>query len=209
MNLPFLIGIGGSHSGVGKTTVAEALLKHFSQEARKRGSSKKEKNLQTSELTNFISHAPLGHEWGAIKYTKTAIYCSIIDTPEILTQENKDTRRLLDAGAKEILWVQSTPEELPEVLPLAIDRLSHLKGIIIEGNSAIEFSKPDIVIFIFGRDNKPLKKSAINVLSVADIIIFRNRPLVKLPVKAKSFKLNLSVKRDRDNLTSYIDTLLT
>jgi molybdopterin-guanine dinucleotide biosynthesis protein len=202
MSCPFIIGIGGSHSKVGKTTLAETLLKHFSSKVQKFKSSK-EKN---SELKTRNSEL---NKWGAIKYTKTAIYCSIIDTPDILNQKGKDTRRLFDAGAEEVLWVQSPSEEISEVLPLAVNRLSHLKGIIIEGNSAIEFSKPDIVIFIFGKDDKPLKKSAINILSMADIITFQHKPSVGLPVKAKRFKLDPLVKDDYNKLMRHIDTLLT
>jgi len=205
---PIIVGIGGSHSSAGKTTMAETLLKHFSLEARKLGSSKKEKNLQTFELSNFSSHAPSGYGWGAIKYTKTAIYTSIVDDREILTQDDKDTARLLNAGAEDVLWVQSPPEELKEVLPLAVSRLSHLRGIILEGNSAIEFLKPDIVIFIFGRDTGTLKKSAMNILAMADIILFQQRPSVRLPVKSKKFKIALSPMSGLDKCITYIQGLL-
>ncbi|MBI4824566.1 MAG: hypothetical protein HY805_10120 [Nitrospirae bacterium] len=51
---------------------------------------------------------------------------------------------------------------------MAIDRLSHLKGIIIEGNSAIEVLMPDIVIFVY---KGGFKKSAENTLKMADVII--------------------------------------
>jgi len=193
--------------------VAEALLKHFSLEARKRGSS----NLQTSrlrrvaeetELSNFRSHALSGHGWGAIKYTKTAIYSSITDTPDILTQENKDTARLLKAGAENVLWVQSPAEGLKEVMPLAVTGLLHLSGIIIEGNSAIEFLKPDVVIFIVGRDAGTLKKSAVKILDMADIILFEEEPSVKLPVRKKKFKVALSSPSGLAECIDYIQGLL-
>lgn len=200
---PFIIGIGGSHSGVGKTTVAEALLKHFSLEARKRGSS----NLQTSELSNFRSYALSGHGWGAIKYTRTAIYSSIVDDLPILRQKNKDTERLLNAGAENVLWVQSPDEGLKEVMHLAVNRLSHLRGIIIEGNSAIEFLKPDVVIFILGKEKnaETLKKSAVKVLNMADIILFQHEPAIKLPVRAKKFKVSISPMSGLDECINYIN----
>lgn len=200
---PFIIGIGGSHSGVGKTTLAAALLKHFSLEARKRGSS----NLQTSELSNFRSHALSGHGWGAIKYTKTAIYSSIVDDLSILRQENKDTERLLNAGAENVLWVQSPDEGLKEVMHLAVNRLSHLGGIIIEGNSAIEFLKPDVVIFILGKDAETLKKSAVKVLNMADIILFQHEPAIKLPVRAKKFKVSISPMSGLGECINYINEM--
>lgn len=155
MKQPLIIGIGGAHSGSGKTTLAVAILKT---------ATSKEKEQSPNSLLN--------KKWGAIKYTKTAFYSSIIDDKSILMQESKDTRKLLDAGAKEVLWVQSPMSELSEVLSIAIDRLSHLNGIIIEGNSAIEFLKLDVVIFIDdSTNNKRIKASAEKILRQADIII--------------------------------------
>jgi LAO/AO transport system kinase len=152
MKQPFLIGIGGAHSGAGKTTIAVAILKY----------------LKTHPPIYPFTHSP---KIGAIKYTKTAFYSSIIDDKSILSQEDKDTKRLLDAGAEEVLWVQSPAEELQEVLPMAIDRLSHLDGIIIEGNSAIEFLKPDVVVFIADASKENIKPSARRILKQADIVI--------------------------------------
>jgi LAO/AO transport system kinase len=148
---PFIIGIGGVHSGAGKTTLAAALLRH----------------LVTSSLPGFRAC----RTWGAIKYTRTAFYSSVADDTAIIGQKGKDTRRLLDAGAEQVLWVQSPADGLEEVMPMAIDRLLHLDGILIEGNSAIEFIKPDIVIFISGESRNNIKPSAKAVLKLADIII--------------------------------------
>ncbi|MDI6727439.1 MAG: hypothetical protein QMD44_00765 [Thermodesulfovibrionales bacterium] len=152
MKQPFLIGIGGAHSGAGKTTIAVAILKY----------------LKTHPPIYPFTHSP---KIGAIKYTKTAFYSSVIDDKSILSQEDKDTKRLLDAGAEEVLWVQSPANELHEVLPMAIDRLSHLDGIIIEGNSAIEFLKPDVVVFIANASKEHIKPSARRILKQADIVI--------------------------------------
>jgi len=187
---PLIIGIGGSRSGAGKTTVAEALLKHFAD----------------SPIHRFTDSPKC--RWGAIKYTKTAIYSSIIDTPEILSQKDKDTARLIYAGAESVLWVQAPPEEIKDILPLAVDRLSHLRGIIVEGNSAIEFLKPDIVIFVSGRQSGAMKKSAEKALKMADIILFEDEPSIKLPARAKKFKVTLSSMSGLDECLCYIEKLL-
>ena len=109
--------------------------------------------------------------WGAIKYSKTDLYSSITDDPDILGEDNKDTKRFLDAGALRVLWVKSPVNELKDVLPMAVERLSALSGIIVEGNSAIEFLRPDIIIFIFGRQPERLKKGAKDILSKADAVV--------------------------------------
>jgi uridine kinase len=149
---PFIIGIGGAHSKVGKTTIACQILKRL-------------------------------NGWGAIKYTKTSFYSSIIDSPEVLRQPNKDTKRFIDAGATDVLWVQSPPDGLIDVLEIAIDKLSHLKGILLEGNSAIEALRPDIVIFVSG--NGVLKRGSEKILRMADAVIFDRVPPKETPRTAK------------------------
>lgn len=160
MKKPFTIGIAGAHSKAGKTTLAVTLLKYLIQQQK----------IATEE--DPVTQRQRDTErWGAIKYTKTAFYSSIVDDKTIINQKGKDTKRFLDAGAEDVLWVQSPAEKLKEVLPIAVNRLSHLDGIIIEGNSAIEFLRPDIVIFLLRVSTKKIKPSAQTILTQADIIV--------------------------------------
>lgn len=154
---PFIIGIGGSHSKVGKTKVACKLLERL-------------------------------NGWGAIKCTKTSFYSSIIDTPEVLRQKDKDTSRLLDAGAENVLWVKSSPHEINEILEIAVEKLSGLNGIIIEGNSAVDVLKPEIVVFV--SKDQEFKKSAEKILEKADVVIFDENPPNIIPEYAKRFRIN-------------------
>lgn len=151
---PFIIGIGGSHSKAGKTTICCRILRRLS-------------------------------TWGAIKYTKTALRGTIVDDPELLGQKNKDTARLLEAGAREVLWVRSPVEGLREILQRAVERLSHLKGIVLEGNSAIEVLRPDIVIFVSG--DGEFKKGAERILTLADAVIFEKAPPQGISESVKKF----------------------
>jgi len=43
---------------------------------------------------------------------------------------------------------------------MAVGRLSSLDSLVAEGNSAIEFLKPDIVIFMIGKNRECLKTGA-------------------------------------------------
>lgn len=187
MKQPLLIGIGGSHSSVGKTTIAVALLNHLTLEAQKYGN-KRENNFYdaNSALARLRSY----RRWGAIKYTKTAFYSTIINDILILKQKYKDTRRFIDAGAMEVLWVQSPSKELHKILPEAIKRLSYLDAIIIEGNSAIEFLNPDIVIFI-SAGNKTAKTSARAIHRQADIVITADDKIQPPDSKLSSYCLHI------------------
>ncbi len=164
---PIIIGIGGAHSGVGKTTFASLILRNL-------------------------------RKWGAIKYTKTDFYCSLTDDLEILSEEGKDTKKLLDAGAEKVIWIQSPPSELPEIVQIALSMLAYLNGIVIEGNSVIEVIKPDFVIFISG-DNREFKKSAENVLKMADVIVYDEELPSCIPKTAKIFK-----REEKDKCLNFI-----
>jgi hypothetical protein len=127
-------------------------------------------------------------QWGAIKYTLSPLYSSIIEDIGILSQEGKDTKRFLDAGAEKALWVHAPQGELDVLLTLAIDRLSGLQGILIEGNSAIMSAKPACVIFVCGDEIARYKKSASALLSLADVILFDTFIPPDTPPQAKRFK---------------------
>ncbi len=126
-----------------------------------------------SELSSESRKPDPHRRWGAIKCTKTSLYTSLIDDRAILDRKDKDTGKLLKAGAEEVLWILGTPDGIKETVSMAIDKLSHLDGIIIEGNSAIEFSNPDVVIFTLGVREEEIKKaSALRLIKNANIIVF-------------------------------------
>lgn len=164
--MSFLIGIGGSGSGSGKTTVACGLLERLK-------------------------------GWGAVKCTPTVLYSSVVYDPEVLAEGDKDTGRFLEAGAGDVLWVRSTPGDLEETLGIALDRLSHLEGVIVEGNSAIEVLRPDVVIFISVSGQEGTKDSADHILRRADIVLFDTAPPSGTPEHARRFH--------RDDRRGYLD----
>jgi molybdopterin-guanine dinucleotide biosynthesis protein len=140
--------------------------------------------------------------WGAIKYTKTSVYASITDDPEILMKEGKDTRRFLDSGAEKVVWVQSPFSELGETLPLAVQMFSSLEGIVAEGNSLIKLLEPDIVIFASGGDGE-IKPGAKRILEMSDIIIFEGKLPLQTPEGIRKFHID-----DVENYLSHIKDVL-
>ena len=86
--------------------------------------------------------------WGAIKVTPTELYSTIIDDPAVLREPGKDTALMLEAGAEEVLWIKAPREGVAEALETATERLGHLNGVVVEGNSAVEVLRPDVILFI-------------------------------------------------------------
>jgi len=152
---PIIIGIGGGHSGAGKTTIACEILKNVK-------------------------------GWGAIKFTKTSLYSSITDDQKVLSEKGKDTGRLLEAGAGKVLWVQSSGDEMAETASMAVQMLSNLPGIVVEGNSMIEVLTPDVVVFVAGSKGR-FKPGAERVLRMSDIVIADEETPQGLPEGAEIF----------------------
>ncbi len=136
--------------------------------------------------------------WGAIKYTKTSLYSSITGDLETLLEEGKDTRKMMDAGAEQVLWVQAPSDELEKVIPQAVEMLSHLASIIIEGNSAVNAVKSDIVLFVSGSPDL-FKNDAGHFLDTADIVLSDTEFLQGIPAAGCQY--------GKDDIEGYLQCL--
>jgi len=142
-----IIGISGAHSGCGKTEAACILLRGLSSSSSSSG-------------------------WGAIKCTREGLYASVIDDPAVLGEHGKDTERMIGAGASEVLWVRASAEEMAEALDIALPRMAHLEGVVVEGNRAVEVLNPDIVIFVMGSGGlSGVKPGAQRLMDMAQVIL--------------------------------------
>ncbi len=108
--------------------------------------------------------------FGAIKFTKTALYTLVTDDPETIIQGDKDTAIMSRSGAKKVVWVRSPANGLEDALNIAMSKMEGLEGVIVEGNSPLDFLNPHLVIFIIRQAGK-IKPSAAGVSRRADIII--------------------------------------
>lgn len=152
-----IITVSGAHSGVGKTKVAELLLKKL-------------KDWSALKIT-------VTHRQGICPVHKDCHTCdelhsdfSVIGNKDIIEAKGKDTQRLKTAGAKEVLWLKSKPEALKKGIHKAISLFKNTRGLVIESNSALKYLKPDLAIFVKRKDSI-LKPSAKKILEKADLAI--------------------------------------
>ena len=154
-----IITVSGAHSNVGKTRVAEMLLKEL----------KGWSGLKVTVLHN--GPCPTARDCGACDEMTSKF--SIVSDRNIIEEKGKDTERLKAQGAKEVLWLKAKPEGLREGLKKAIAKFSAKgggpRGIIIESNSALKYLKPDLAIFVKGHRRE--KNSAQRAFKKADLII--------------------------------------
>jgi molybdopterin-guanine dinucleotide biosynthesis protein len=118
--------------------------------------------------------------FGAIKFTRTELYSSVIDDPEIIAEKNKDTAVLSESGAERVVWIKSPADELEHALDMAIGKMVGLCGVVIEGNSPLGFLNPDLIIFVIGSDGE-IKPTALKVSENADMIVFNADNSISYP----------------------------
>ena len=111
--------------------------------------------------------------FGAIKFTKTEMFTSISDDSETILQKDKDTAIMSEAGAKKVVWIQSPYDGLEDALHIASSKMTGLNGMVVEGNSPVDFINPHLIVFIMGPDGR-IKESARKVSKRADIIVINS-----------------------------------
>ena len=150
-----IITVSGAHSGVGKTMVIERLLERL-------------KGWSCLKVTVLHNGAcPTGRDCGACDEISSQF--SIISDNERIEEKGKDTARFKKAGAKEVLWLKSTPQCLKKGLKKAISIFKKTKGIIIESTSGLKYIKPDLAVLVRNKGSA-LKPSAKEAIKKVDII---------------------------------------
>ncbi len=149
------------------------------------------------------------NRFGAIKFTKSSLYTSVTDDPETIMQKEKDTAKMSESGAEKVVWIQSDGDELEDALNIALGTMTELDGVVVEGNSPVDFLEPHLLIFIVGEDGQ-IKPSALKISKRADIIIINSENRIDNPsflspmMKQKTEILRLDLK----NRTGEIDKFL-
>jgi len=150
--------------------------------------------------------------FGAIKFTKTPLYTSVIDDPDVIMQKDKDTAIMSRSGAEKVVWVKSSGSALEDDLRLAMSRMKGLKGVVVEGNSPAHYLNPHLIIFIIGEDGQ-IKHSAREVSEKADVIVINSSKKLKSPSliiplsqkNARAFQIDLIKKQGEiDKFIPYI-----
>jgi len=137
------IVISGEKSGVGKTYLAQRLLRSLE---------------GWSALKVTVSKGggcPNGRNCGICEGIKKPFY--IIKDKDIINQAGKDTARLKEAGAKQVIWLKARPEGLRNGLKKAFSEFSGCRGIVIEGNSVLKFLKPDLNMHVNSEGNYTIR----------------------------------------------------
>jgi molybdopterin-guanine dinucleotide biosynthesis protein len=156
MKEPAIVGISGFTSEVGKTTLVCDLLGALpGWEAIKmtRGHYRScGKDPHACCVSHLLSDEPVVRSGRELTYTA-----------------GKDTGRYWDAGASNVHWVIVTNGQVEQGINEALKRVS-APGVLIEGNSFLDFVHADLVFMVARAGDEKIKSSARRALSYATLI---------------------------------------
>jgi hypothetical protein len=153
---PFIVGVGGFTSNVGKTMVMCELLHAFPHwEAIK---------------TTRGHYRSCGKEAGACCVSHLLSDRPLLKSGRDETYEpGKDTGRYWDAGAQNVHWLITTEEQVGVGIKAALARV-RAEGVFVEGNSFTRFVQPDYFVMVRRGDSEKIKTSAHQCLAKASAI---------------------------------------
>ncbi len=157
----FIITVSGTHSGVGKTSFIEGLLKQL-------------KGWSCLKVTVMHKGAncPIRRNCGACDKLDSK-FCIVTDE-KILSEKGKDTHRYKKAGAKQVFWLKAqTKDGLKQGLKKAMTMFTKSNGLIVEGTSVLKYLDPDLAVLIV-RKGLPWKDSAKEIFAGGRCKVFTN-----------------------------------
>ncbi|MEE8317634.1 MAG: hypothetical protein V3S13_01835 [Candidatus Omnitrophota bacterium] len=150
------IVISGSHSNIGKTSLAEEMLGGM-------------RNWSALKVTRVRAGSRCPRDNGCTACSELNNDFDIIADEKIINKKDTDTARMKKAGAKKVIWLKANTRGMKQGLKKSLSYLRGSEGVVIEGTSVLRYIKPSLAIFITGKD-KTLRPAARLALKKADIV---------------------------------------
>jgi len=153
---PTIVAISGFSSNVGKTTLVCELLRMLA-------------GWEAIKLTR-------GHYRSCGRDPAGCCVSDLLrDEPVIRSgregnyQVGKDTGRFWEAGASNVHWVIAKDDQVAQGISEALDRVE-ADGVIVEGNSFLEYVRADLTIMCARSEGGKIKPSARRVVAKSDFL---------------------------------------
>jgi len=161
IKLDGMLLIGSAGANVGKTELACALIKKF-------GKSRPIIAIKVTTIKQREGRCPRGGQGCGV--------CSSLDGEFSIMEESdcnsdKDTARLLAAGASQVFWLRVMNTHLEEAIKALLDIVGQDAVSICESNSLRKVIRPGLFLIVRRRDSKVWKSSARQVRRYADRIV--------------------------------------
>jgi len=161
LRLETMLMIGSSGSNTGKTALACKLLQRFADSADIVG-------VKVTTIQDRNGRCPRGGNGCGVCSSVEGTFSVIEQSPSSL---QKDTDKLLRAGAKRVFWLRVMKEHLQEGLEALLDIIGDTSITIVESNSLRGVVEPALFIIVTTPGQNGWKASARNVRKYADLLI--------------------------------------
>lgn len=113
----------------------------------------------------------------------------------------KDTGRFWDAGASNVHWVIVKDNQVEQGIAEALSRVS-APGVVIEGNSFLEYVEADFAIMCARSDGGKVKPSARDALAKSDVLYLSsiNQDIISARDKFERWRSQLPIDLKLDHL---------
>lgn len=152
-----IISITGTASGVGKTTIAQFLLRHFL-------------DLSALKITTKHEGNCSRHSNCDVCETMTQPYKIVVD-PVQINRPGKDTALFKNAGARKVVWLQTHSEYLKIGIEEALTYFNKDSSILIEGNSFLHVYNADLSVLVTTPREAKIKRSTKAIIPKIDIAV--------------------------------------
>lgn len=116
-------------------------------------------------------------------------------------QTGKDTGYFWDAGAANVHWVIVKDDQVEQGITEALSRVE-AEGVVVEGNSFLEYVAPDLAIMCARADGGKIKPSARKNLAMSDLLYLTtlNATAENAKKQFEEFREGLTIDLDLDAL---------
>ena len=161
IKLDGMLMIGSAGANLGKTELACALIRKFSGDSNIVG-------IKVTTIEERNGQCPRGGNGCGVCSSLEGDFCITRETDD---SSDKDTARLLAAGASRVFWLRVMKTHLNEAVTALLDLIGPGAISICESNSLRQVVQPGLFLIVKRHDSKAWKKSAEDVKKYADRIV--------------------------------------
>lgn len=159
LSLPHFLIVGAYSRNAGKTTFSRDVINSFDG---------KLIAVKITIIKGETRGCPRGGEGCGV--------CTSLDRDYLINEEKnrsgeKDTSKLLQAGAEKVLWLRVRENAVHQGLEALLKLLPTNEPVICESNSIVQYINPGLFLLLKARGEEKKKKSALSVENRADLII--------------------------------------
>jgi len=191
LQTPAIIAVSGFSSNVGKTTLVCELLRRLP-------------GWEAIKLTR-------GHYRSCGRDPAGCCVSDLLrDEPVVRSgreanyETGKDTGRFWDAGASNVHWVIVNDDQVERGIKEALTRV-RAAGVVVEGNSLLDYVKPDLAVMCARAEGGKVKPSGRQALAKADLLYLSSLDADSSTARKQfaEWRANLKIDLEFDGLPIY------